>query len=194
MLSLRAAARAAPRTVSRIASRSNSIRPAFNITSRITQQAPRIAAFSTTRWRSDENAQQLAIKLDSEIKIETEESASQATSDTNVENFLAENPDWTIEDTAGEQDVYLKRKFEDETVTVHFSIADFNQEMEPEDDMDAAMGDEEDMDMQSHGANTKGSINQGQTANRNFKVAPEDSIAPADREELQDEVCIDALL
>lgn len=194
MLSLRAAARAAPRTVSRIASRSNSIRPAFNITSRITQQAPRIAAFSTTRWRSDENAQQLAIKLDSEIKIETEESASQATSDTNVENFLAENPDWTIEDTAGEQDVYLKRKFEDETVTVHFSIADFNQEMEPEDDMDAAMGDEEDMDMQSHGANTKGAINQGQTANRNFKVAPEDSIAPADREELQDEVCTHALL
>ena len=51
------------------------------------------------------------------------------------------------------------------------------------------MGDEEDMDMQSHGANSKGAINQGQTANRNFKVAPEDSIAPADREDLQDEVC-----
>lgn len=188
MLSLRAAARAAPRTASRIASRSTAIRPVFNISSRITQQAPRIAAFSTTRWRSDEFAQQLAVKLDSEIKIETEESASQATSDTHVESFLAENPDWTVEDTAGEQDVFLKRKFEDETVTVHFSIADFNTDMEAEDDMDSAMGDEEDMEMQSHGGNTKGAINQGQTGNRNFKVAPEDSIAPADREELQDEV------
>lgn len=189
MLSLRAAARAAPRTASRFAARASSIRPAFSVTSRITQQAPRIAAFSTTRWRLDENAQQLAVKLDSEIKIETEESASQATSDTHVESFLAENPDWTIEDTPGEQDVFIKRKFEDETVTVHFSIVDFNQEVDAEDDMDGAMGDEEDMDMQSHGANSKGAINQGTTANRNFKVAPEDSIAPADREELQDEVC-----
>ena len=87
------------------------------------------------------------------------------------------------------QDVFLKRKFEDETVTVHFSIANFNEEMEGEDDMDAAMGDEEDMDTQSHGGNTKGAINQGPTGSRNFKVAPEDSSAPADREELQDEVC-----
>lgn len=188
MLSIRAAARAAPRTASRFASRTSSIKPAFNIISRTTQQAPRVAAFSTSRWRLDENAQHLAVKLDSEIKIETEESASQATSDTHVESFLAENPGWTIEDTPGDQDVFLKRKFEDETVTVHFSIADFNQEMEAEDDMDAAMADEEDMDMQSHGGNTKGAINQGLTGNRNFKIAPEDSIAPADREELQDEV------
>lgn len=188
MFSLRAAARAAPRTASRIASRPATFRPAFGLSTRIAQQTPRIAAFSTSRWHSDEHSQHLAAKLDSEIKIETEESASQATSDTNVEHFLAENPDWTIEDTPGEQDVFLKRKYEDETVTVRFSITDFNQEMEGEDDMDSAMGDEEDMDMQSHGGNTKGAINQGQTANRNFKVAPEDSIAPADREEMQDEV------
>jgi complement component 1 Q subcomponent-binding protein len=192
MLSLRAAFRAAPRTATRVASQSttSSLRPAFQRTlqTRINSQLPRIAAFSTTRSRFDENSQQLAIKLDSEIKIETEESNVTAGSDTNVDAFLAENPDWTIEDTAGEQDVFITRTYEDETITVHFSIADFNSQMMGDEDMDTAMADEEDMEMQSHGANTKGSINQGGTANRNFKVAPEDSIAPADREELQDEV------
>lgn len=37
---------------------------------------------------------------------------------------------------------------------------------------------------QSGGANTKGAINRGRSADGNFRVAPEDSIAPADREEL----------
>lgn len=40
---------------------------------------------------------------------------------------------------------------------------------------------------QSGGANTKGIINQGKTKGGNIRVAPEDSIAPADREELMDE-------
>ncbi|EGP83509.1 unnamed protein product [Zymoseptoria tritici ST99CH_1A5] len=189
MMSLRAAFRAAPRTATRIASQSPSIRPAFQRTlqARIPQHLPRLAAFSTTRTRFDENSQQLAIKLDSEIKIETEESNVTAGSDTNVDAFLAENPDWNIEDTAGEQDVFITRQYEDETITVHFSIADFNSQMMGDEDMDSAMGDEEDMEMQSHGANSKGAINRGGTANGNFKVAPEDSVAPADREELQDE-------
>lgn len=46
--------------------------------------------------------------------------------------------------------------------------------------------DEEMMQSQSGGANTKGSVNQGRTSGGNFKVAPEDDIAPADREELSD--------
>jgi complement component 1 Q subcomponent-binding protein len=40
---------------------------------------------------------------------------------------------------------------------------------------------------QSGGANTKGAINQGATRDGNIRVAPEDRIAPADREELDDE-------
>ena len=56
-------------------------------------------------------------------------------------------------------------------------------------DEDPALGDEEESlpeeipgSAQSGGANTKGAINQGQTSAGNIKVAPEDQIAPADRE------------
>ncbi|EME40235.1 hypothetical protein DOTSEDRAFT_74889 [Dothistroma septosporum NZE10] len=184
MFALRSFARAAPRTMSRIATTST-IRPAFRATS---QHFPKVAAFSTTRNRFDEYSQQLAAKLQNEIDIETEESSASATgSDSNVDAWRAENPAWEIEDSDGKQDVYLSRKYDDEIITVQFSIADFNQEMMDSEEMDSALGDEEDMDVQSGGANTKGSINQGGTANKNFKVAPEDSIAPADREELRDE-------
>jgi complement component 1 Q subcomponent-binding protein len=57
--------------------------------------------------------------------------------------------------------------------------------------MDSAMYDNDVDDLigegQSGGANTKGSINQGNKSDGNIRVAPEDSIAPADREELDDE-------
>ncbi|KAM3417771.1 hypothetical protein BST61_g6000 [Cercospora zeina] len=187
MLSLRALARSAPRTASRLAT--TSIKPSFTSTlrSRISQQAPRSALFSTTRARFDEFSQQLAAKLDNEISIENDESATEAGSDQNIAQFKDQNPFWTFEDVAGEQDVFLTRKYEDEQITVHFSIADFNTEMDDgygEEDM--ALGDE-DMDVQSGGANTKGAINKGGKADGNFKVAPEDSISPADREELADE-------
>lgn len=85
----------------------------------------------------------------------------------------------------------MTRKYDDETITVHFSISEFNSPSEEwGEEMDPAMADEEDMDLQSGGANTKGAINRGGTANQNFKVAPEDSIAPADREEMRDEVSL----
>jgi complement component 1 Q subcomponent-binding protein len=42
-------------------------------------------------------------------------------------------------------------------------------------------------DTQSGGANTKGAINQGKTRDGNVRVAPEDSVSPADREELEDD-------
>ena len=61
--------------------------------------------------------------------------------------------------------------------------------MMPEDESDEAYVDEdEDIESaQSGGATTKGAINQGRTSAGNMKVAPEDSLAPADREELRDE-------
>jgi complement component 1 Q subcomponent-binding protein len=74
--------------------------------------------------------------------------------------------------------------------TVSFSIADFNAPaMDPEEEADEAFMDEdEDVEnAQSGGANTKGAINQGRTSGGNIKVAPEDSISPADRDELHNE-------
>ncbi len=61
--------------------------------------------------------------------------------------------------------------------------------MAPEDEADEAFMDEdEDIESaQSGGANTKGAINQGRTSGGNVKVAPEDSIAPAVREELRND-------
>lgn len=64
--------------------------------------------------------------------------------------------------------------------------------MMPEEEPDEAfMDEEEDVETaQSGGANTKGAVNQGRTSAGNVKVAPEDSIAPADRDELRnEEVC-----
>lgn len=49
------------------------------------------------------------------------------------------------------------------------------------------MYDDADLDTQSGGANSKGAINQGRTQDGNIRVAPEDRVAPADREELEDD-------
>lgn len=79
------------------------------------------------------------------------------------------------------------------SIRVSFSIADLNAHDLDQDDLgeDSALYDEEPEDIpesaQSGGANTKGAINQGQTKGGNIAVAPEDQIAPADREELMDD-------
>ena len=49
------------------------------------------------------------------------------------------------------------------------------------------MYDEDSASMQQGGAQSKGTINQGRTSGGNINVAPEDRIAPADREELADD-------
>lgn len=138
----RAFARAVPRTACRIAA--NSFRPAFtsSLRNQTSRQTPRIAAFSTSQWRRDEHSQHLAAKLDGEISIEQSEAGAEAGSDENVKRFQDDNPWWTIQDTLGEQDVYFKRDFEDEKITVHFSIADFDNQFEEGQDVDSALGDE----------------------------------------------------
>lgn len=93
-----------------------------------------------------------------------------------------------IEDKAGNQEVILSRTFGDETIRITFTTADLNNNVNPEDALeDQAMYDDADMDVQSGGANTKGAINQGTTKDGNIRVAPEDRVAPADREELEDD-------
>ncbi|KAK5129496.1 hypothetical protein LTR08_003219 [Meristemomyces frigidus] len=192
MLALRAFARAAPRTASRSARStiSTTLRPAFQTTlrSRVSIQAPR--CFATSVARFDDASQELAAKLNQEMQLESEENSAPADSDSNIENFKSQNPHWEIVDESGVQEVLLKRKYDDEVVTVSFSIVDFNTPMMENEDADEAMMDEEDeaiMEGQSGGGNTKGAINQGRTSGGNIKVAPEDSIAPGDRDELRNE-------
>ena len=87
----------------------------------------------------------------------------------------------------------MSRKYEGELIEVRFTIADFNTPYEGENESadEALMDEEEELgEGQSGGASTKGAINQGKTSGGNFKVAPEDDVAPADREDLRDsEVC-----
>lgn len=192
MLSLRAFARAAPRTVSRLANpstRTTTFRPALQTTLR-TRAAPQIPrCFTTSAARFDDAAQELAAKLNQEMQLESEENSTPADSDSNTAAFWSQNPHWEAVDTAGEQEVLLKRKYEDEDITVSFSIVDFNTPMMEGEEADEALMDEEEaeeMDGQSGGANTKGAVNQGRTGAGNMKVAPEDRVAPGDREELRD--------
>ena len=115
----------------------------------------------------------------------------------NTKHILTLHLSSQLHDKPGQEDVVLTRKFGDETIRVSFSIADLN-EMNPDEDPyadDKALYDETsaaDDDMmpentQTGGANAKGAINQGHTKDGNIKIAPEDRIAPADREELVDE-------
>ena len=63
--------------------------------------------------------------------------------------------------------------------------------MDQDQEEDSALYDEEPDEIrenaQSRGANTKGAINQGRTKDGNINVAPEDRVAPGDREELMDD-------
>ena len=193
----RAVFRVLPRTTSRLASFTTrtAFKPAFQLPLRqnasLIQSASR-AAFTTTTVRQDSVSQELAVKLENEIRLEEENADAQHDSDAGVNEFLAKNDFWTLTADEGQQDVVLSRSYDDEIITVSFSIVDFNGSamgLENEDADDALYDEEEELGTaQSGGANTKGSINKGGTANANFKVAPEDSIAPADREELKDEV------
>ncbi|KAK0250057.1 hypothetical protein B0A54_01819 [Friedmanniomyces endolithicus] len=197
MFSLRAFARAAPRATARFASYSTrtTFRPSIHTTTVAlrspTTQIPR--CFSTTFPRLDDASQELAAKLNQEIQIESEENSTPADSNENIQLFLSQNDHWQLHDDSNNQEVLLTRKYEDEDITVSFSIVDFNTPMmedgqQNEMDDDDALMDEDDGPMesaQSGGANTKGAINQGRTSGGNIKVAPEDSIAPADREELK---------
>jgi len=104
----------------------------------------------------------------------------------NIKDYL-ENSPFEIEDKPGNQEIVLTRTYNDEKIRITFSTSDLNNNQADELVEDNAIYDDADMDVQSGGANTKGSINQGRTQDGNVRVAPEDRIAPADREELEDD-------
>ena len=184
----RAACRSNYSTRSALTSRSSlqsSLRTPLTLRQPLTQ---RLAAFSTSRPAFDDASQELSAKLASEISLEGENNAG---SDGNVDSFRNQGI-WDIEDTPGQQDVVLRRKYDDEDITVTFSIADFNTPSvygDGEEADEAYMDEEEagEMSAQSGGGNTKGAVSQGKTSGGNFKVAPEENVTPGDREELVSE-------
>ncbi|KAK7546741.1 mitochondrial glycoprotein [Phyllosticta citricarpa] len=175
MQSLRAFARAAPRSVSRLATAS---RPQLSAVARTAALrpavAPRLAAFSTSS-RSSQSAdtQTLIAKLDNEYSLEENITEPEAYS-TTLKDFI-ENSAFEVIDKDGSEDVVLTRKYNNETITVRFTTADINEL--PEDEQpnpfeDQALDDE--FDGQSGGATTKGSVEKGRTSGGNVKVEPEE--------------------
>jgi complement component 1 Q subcomponent-binding protein, mitochondrial len=114
-----------------------------------------------------------------------------------------------LKDEPGTEEIMLTKKFGDETyvtesarlsfantplysVKVKFSIADMNYDQDQDGmmDPDNALSDEDmytdDATPQRGGAQSKSTVNQGRTSGGNINVAPEDSVAPADRPEMAD--------
>lgn len=138
--------------------------------------------------------QELSAKIESELQLEKEMRDSEKLPST-LQDYL-DSSSFELHDTPGQEEVVLTRKFGDESLRVSFSIADLNAmdqdpddyRQDPNDSQDPALYDEDIPESaQSGGANTKGAVNYGHTKGGNINIAPEDRIAPADREELADD-------
>ncbi|KAF2738217.1 regulatory protein-like protein suaprga1 [Polyplosphaeria fusca] len=196
MYALRNIARSAPRSAARLSTKAIRPQPSLFRQSAISpawsKTVPRLtSSFHTSVIRRQETVnEELVAKLQSEITLE-EDLKEDGDLTTNIKEYL-ENSPFEIEDKPGHEEVILKRTMGDETIRVTFTTADLNNQVPNADEAeDSAMYDNEVDDMigdhQSGGANTKGAINQGKTSDGNVRVAPEDSVAPADREDLADE-------
>ncbi|MCJ1450639.1 hypothetical protein MMC28_000972 [Mycoblastus sanguinarius] len=200
MLSLRSFSGAVPRSLPRIAarcpSRTFSAIPRTSLLQQTWKVAsrPRYTPFSTTRSALEKEGQvdeELSMKIESELQLEKEMRDSEELPST-IQEYL-DSSSFELHDTPGQEEVVLTRKFGDESIRVSFSIADLNGADGDPDQYaeDRAMYDEDPEvipeSAQSGGANTKGAINQGRTKDGNINVAPEDRVAPADREELMDD-------
>ncbi|KAI1273536.1 mitochondrial glycoprotein [Xylaria sp. FL0933] len=151
MMSLRAAARSAPRTLSRMSStaiRQTKIAQPSSLlrTAWAPLRTPQLAAtFSSTPLRqapANEADQELLAKLESELQFEDEMKANEQLP-ASIKDFV-ENSPYELKDEAGQEDVYLVRKMGNETITVSFSISDLAN-YEPDDvyNEDSALTDEE---------------------------------------------------
>lgn len=147
------------------------------------------AAFSISARRPV--LEELVTKLENEISIEKQNDESQSEL---IQSFLSDSG-FSLHDNPGSEEVQLKRRVGDESITVTFSIADLSSSDEMtealDEDADNAYLDE-DINAQSGGANTKGAVNKGRGSSGNYRVAREDNPDPADRPELNDEYDDDA--
>ncbi|EOA89736.1 Mitochondrial acidic protein mam33 [Exserohilum turcicum] len=193
MLSLRSLARSAPRSAARFSTKA--VRPQAFLRQTAAFQpawavaAPRLtASFSVSAARRQDSGinEELVAKLESEIVMEESMKEDEDLS-ANIKEYLDNSP-FEIEDQPGNQEVVLTRTYNDEKIRITFTTADLNNNQTGDEfSDDNALFDDADMDVQSGGANTKGAINQGKTQDGNIRVAPEDRVAPADREELEDD-------
>ncbi|KIH93445.1 complement component 1 Q subcomponent-binding protein, mitochondrial [Sporothrix brasiliensis 5110] len=159
MMSLRMVSRAAPRAAARLSraptvSRSSLLTStaahpsAFQIANGLRSAAlirTSVSAFSSVAARrapaNNEIDEELSAKLSSEIQFETEirENEPEATS---VKDFL-ESGLFEIEDVPGREEVVLRRTYNNEKITVTFSVADLaNYDPEMYDE-DSALADED---------------------------------------------------
>ncbi|KAL5405440.1 hypothetical protein PMIN06_007423 [Paraphaeosphaeria minitans] len=200
MLGLRNLSRAAPRSAARLSSKATCpqsylFRPVAALAP-WARSAPRLTAsfhLSAIRRQESEVKEELVAKLQNEITMEEDLKEDEDLS-TNIKEYLDNSP-FELEDKPGHQEVTLTRTFGDEKIRITFSTSDLNNNVPNEDMNDSAMYDgevDDIIDGQSGGANTKGAINQGNTRDGNVRIAPEDRLAPADREELDDEFDEDA--
>ncbi|KAF2025051.1 mitochondrial glyco protein [Setomelanomma holmii] len=193
MLALRNLARSAPRSAARLTTKavrpqSSPLRSTAAFQPAWTASVPRLtASFSLSARRQDNSgvSDELVAKLQSEISMEEDMKEDHDLS-ANIKEYL-ENSPFEVEDKAGNQEVVLTRTFGDEKIRITFTTADLDNNVPGEDITEDAAFDDADMDVQSGGANTKGAINQGKGSDGNIRVAPEDRIAPADREELEED-------
>ncbi|KAK8055682.1 hypothetical protein PG993_000909 [Apiospora rasikravindrae] len=156
MMSMRAVARSAPRTLSRLSSAAlrQQITAARSSSSALLKAAtwaplrssPFAAkSFSTTPLRAapaGEVDEELSLKLDSELQFESEMKENEQLP-ASIQDFL-DNSAFELVDTPGKEDVVLKRKFGNENITVSFSISDLAN-YEPDDiyNEDSALADED---------------------------------------------------
>ncbi|KAK5625105.1 hypothetical protein RRF57_000821 [Xylaria bambusicola] len=118
-MSFRAAVRSAPRTLSRMNSaaiRQTRIAQPSSLL-RTTWRTPQLAAtFSSTPLRqapANEADRELLSKLESEVKFENELKQNEQVP-ASIKDFM-ENSPYEVKDEPGKEDVYLVRKFGDET-------------------------------------------------------------------------------
>ncbi|KAI1377856.1 mitochondrial glycoprotein [Hypoxylon crocopeplum] len=151
MMSLRAVARSAPRTLARLNStalrQSRVARPSSLLKSSWAplRSSQFTSAFSTSQFRqaaASDVDEELSVKLESEIQFEGEMKENEQLP-ASVKDFL-ENSPFELKDSPGNEDVTLTRKFGTETITVTFSISDLAN-YEPDDvyNEDSALGDED---------------------------------------------------
>ncbi|KAI1344407.1 mitochondrial glycoprotein [Xylariaceae sp. FL0016] len=151
MLSLRVISRSAPRSLARLSSTAirqsrvahpSSLSKSLWAPLRTTQFT---SAFSTTplRCAANEVDEELSAKLESELQFE-DEMKENIQLPVTVKDFLDNSP-FELKDTPGQEDVFLTRKYGNETITVSFSISDlanFEPDMYNEEE-DSALTDEE---------------------------------------------------
>ncbi|KAH9906033.1 mitochondrial glycoprotein [Xylariomycetidae sp. FL2044] len=157
MMSLRAAARSAPRALTRLSSvairQSRVAQPSSLVKSSWAplRSSQLSSSFSTSPSRQSAPAEtpsevndELSEKLEMELNFESE-MKKQEPLPASVKDFLDSSP-FEIKDVPGKEDIYLTRQFGNENITISFSISDLAN-YEPENaafnEEDSALTDEE---------------------------------------------------